>query len=123
MINHNNHDDCLLCPICKDLLIIPRLYPCGHNVCEECMIIADKTIEDEANHTIPIYRCPICRNETIQKWHNRPVNNSLIDVLCKISSDYALKHRNHERKKITDATEETIPKNVNLAYLSKHMRE
>lgn len=123
MLHQDAVDDCLLCPICKDLLMIPRLYSCAHNVCEECMILADKATEDDVTHTAPIYKCPICRDETLQKWYDRPVNNALIDVLCKISQEYQDKHSGHKKRKIADIPTATIPKNVNLAYLSKHIRE
>jgi len=119
----HDHDDCLLCPICKDLVMIPRLYGCGHNVCEECMINADKAVEDDLTHTVPIYKCPICRNETLHKWYDRPINNALIDVLCKISQEYSLKNDSHEKQKISEIPSAIIPKNVNLAYSSKHIRE
>jgi hypothetical protein len=116
-------DDCLLCPICKDLLMIPRLYSCGHNVCEECMILADKATEDDGTHVAPIYRCPICRDETLQKWYARPINTDLIDVLCKLSPEYQTKHSEHEKRNIADVPCSLIPKNVNLGYLSTHIRE
>ena len=116
------HDDCLLCPVCKDLLMIPRMYTCGHNVCEDCMINIDKTVEEDTIHALPIYKCPICRAETLAKWNDRPVNNTLIDVLCKISSDYKLKHTQYRKKNPMDFFPTTIPKNINLAYLCKNMR-
>jgi hypothetical protein len=119
----DNHDDCLLCPICKDLLIIPRLYSCGHNVCEECMLTTDKVLEEESNYSIPLYRCPICREETLQKWYDRPVNNTLIDVLCKISSEYQIRHNNHKKRQISDIPEKKFPPNVNIAYISQRIRE
>lgn len=118
-----NHDECLLCPICRDLLIVPRLYKCGHNVCEECMVNADKTTEEDYTHTAPVYKCPICRDETIQKWYDRPINNALIDVLCKLSIEYKLRNNQHIRKKVADIPESCVPNNVNLAYISKNIRE
>lgn len=121
--DHDDHDECLLCPICKDLLIIPRLYNCGHNICEECMLSTDKVLDDESNYSIPIYRCPICREETLQKWYDRPVNNTLIDLLCKISSEYKIRHNNHKRRQLSDIPEKNIPSSVNLAYISQHIRE
>ena len=121
--DNDDHDDCLLCPICKDLLIIPRLYNCGHNICEECMLSTDKVLDDDSNYSIPIYRCPICREETLQKWYDRPINNTLIDLLCKISSEYKIRHNNHKRRKLSDIPEKNIPSTVNLAYVSQHIRE
>ena len=117
----SQHDECLLCPICRDLLIIPRIYTCGHNVCEECMINTDKVVDEDTMHTLPIYKCPICRSETLAKWNDRPINNTLIDVLSKISPEYKLKHQHHQ-KKHSPASPTSIPQNVNLAYLCKNMR-
>jgi hypothetical protein len=123
LIQQDEDDDCLFCPICKDLLIMPRLYSCGHNVCEECMILADKATEDDVTHTAPIYKCPLCRDTSLQKWYDRPVNNALIDVLCKICRKYQVKHNGHEKRIIADVPSAIIPKNVNLARISKYIRE
>ena len=120
---HDDQDDYLLCPICKDLLIVPRLYNCGHNVCEECMLLTDKVLDENSPYTIPIYKCPICRAETMQKWYDRPINNTLIDILSRISSEYKIRNKHHKRRKISDIPEKTIPKNINLAYISHNIRE
>ena len=32
----------VICPICKEKMMLPRLYPqCGHTMCEPCMIKND----------------------------------------------------------------------------------
>ena len=117
-------DHHILCPVCHDLLLIPRMYSCGHNVCEECMIKADEAIRDDTmSMALPIYKCPICRNESISEWHDRPINTSLIDVLSKISSDYKLRHDTHKKRDVTDITERNLPNGINLGYVCKHMRE
>ena len=120
----SNHEDYLGCPICKDLLLIPRLYPCGHNICEECMITNDKTVSEETlGNSVPIYSCPLCRHQSLGEWHTRPVNTSLIDVLCKLSMDYKIQHESYKKKTKGMVETVTIPKNLNLAYLCKNIRE
>ena len=113
------------CPICQETMMIPRLYPCGHNICEECMIKNDQS-QNSSNPSmfqLPIYKCPICRNETIKEWWARPINNALIDVLCQLSDDYKSKHLNHQRVPETEYTEVVIPPNINLAYMCNKMRQ
>ena len=36
-----------MCPICKDYLLQPRIYECGHTICERCMINCDKSVKSE----------------------------------------------------------------------------
>ena len=110
------------CPVCKDIIINPRLYPCGHNVCEECMISSDKATQEDIVNSVPIYKCPICRGETMYQWYDRPVNNALIDIFCKLSDAYKRKNEQHSRKRQTDLPQ-FIPKNINLAFLSSKMRQ
>ena len=71
------------CPICKDLFIIPRIYECGHTICEECMKNIDKTDAEKYNSVFDVvhYSCPMCRFETIISWKNRPINHSLRQIL------------------------------------------
>ena len=74
-------NDCS-CPICREMMIMPRLYDCGHSICEVCMIKTDNMSQDNNTNTfqLPIFKCPICRNETNGEWHTRPVNHSLIQL-------------------------------------------
>jgi len=110
------------CPVCKEITINPRLYPCGHNVCEECMIASDKATQEDLVNSVPIYKCPLCRQETMTQWYDRPVNNALIDIFCKLSDAYKRKNDQHSRKRQTDLPQ-FIPKNINLAFLSSKMRQ
>ena len=121
-INNNTN---FLCPICHETMMIPRLYPCGHNICEECMIKNDhsQNSNTQSMSHLPIYKCPICRHETIKEWWSRPINNSLIDVLSQLSEEYKNKHLNHQRSSEETYAEVVIPQNINLAYMCKKMRE
>ena len=122
--NYEDYQDNITCPICSDLLLIPRMYGCGHNICEECMIKADKMIQDELPSSgIPIYKCPICREESISEWYSRPVNTTLIDLLSKISEEYRLRHKAHQRRDPLDVPEYDIPSGINLGFVSKNIRE
>ena len=122
--DYEDYQDNITCPICSDLLLIPRMYSCGHNICEECMIKADKMIQDELpSSAIPIYKCPICREESISEWYSRPVNTTLIDLLSKISEEYRLRHKTHQRRDPLDVPEYDIPSGINLGFVSKKIRE
>jgi len=111
------------CPICKDYLLIPRIYPCGHHICEECMIASDKNTHAHPA-TLPIYKCPICRCETSDEWWKRPVDTKLISVLCSMDCEYNTKHSEHKKRTRDEYnTEIDIPYNINLAHICKNMRE
>ena len=110
------------CPICKDSLLTPRIYPCGHHICEECMIKSDQNTHSESPAALPIYKCPICRHETMEEWWKRPIDTNLIDLLCKLSEDYKEKHESHSKHE-SEQLEITIPTNINLAHMCKNMRE
>ena len=82
MSNDNNHQ---LCPVCKDMMLIPRIYICGHTVCERCMIKTDK-LRDENNDlvfTATIYKCPLCRSQTYLDIESRPINRVVLEQLRK----------------------------------------
>lgn len=52
--------ECLVdCPICLQTLTSPKLLPCLHIYCKECLV---QTIRTE--HGVDILRCSICRNVT-----------------------------------------------------------
>lgn len=45
----------LTCPVCQDIFKDPRLLPCGHSLCLEC-------VERMVDHTSDVpFRCPNCR--------------------------------------------------------------
>ena len=119
-----NQDPHFLCPVCTETMMFPRLYPCGHNICEKCMIKNDETQKNNVvRGELPIFTCPICRHETIKEWWSRPINTTLIDVLSILSPEYKTKHANYEKIAHDSYTEVTIPNNINLAYICKNMRE
>ena len=31
------YDENLNCPVCLNIFVNPRIYECGHSVCEECI--------------------------------------------------------------------------------------
>ena len=107
------------CPICREMMIMPRLYDCGHSVCQECMIKSDNSAQESMTSLfqMPVYKCPLCRNETNGEWHTRPVNHSLIDILSqnedykKATEEYKLKNK-HDKDEITE-----IPETLNFSYI------
>ena len=40
-------DEHFYCPICRDIFMTPKLYDCGHTICEKCMIKMDETEEEK----------------------------------------------------------------------------
>ena len=68
-------------------------------------------------------KCPICREESISEWYSRPVNTTLIDLLSKISEEYRLRHKAHQRRDPLDVQEYDTPSGINLGFVSKNIRE
>jgi len=85
----SEYNECLNCPVCRDIYVTPKLYECGHTICEECMHNIDKQNENSmtSNFDAPIYKCPICRKESIIPYQDRPINHTLISLLDK-TKDY-----------------------------------
>ena len=109
------------CSICKDDMLIPRLYPqCGHTICESCMIKADKIINDSIGSAfiIPTYKCPLCRQKTLMPWYLRPINRYLLDLLRK-NELYETKYKKYQENAIPPLI---IPDNMNLAELTAKNR-
>lgn len=84
-INETN----LNCPVCLNIFVNPRIYSCGHSICEECMYKCDKENEGSvvSNFDTPVYKCPICRIESIVPYTNRPLNRRLMTIL-ETTKDY-----------------------------------
>jgi len=67
----------LTCPVCRELYQIPRVYACGHSVCEGCMVHMDRTTNAYSPFHLPLFRCPTCRAETTARTEQRPINHAL----------------------------------------------
>ena len=76
-----------LCPVCRSIFVRPRLYPCGHSVCSHCMQQSDDYTTARFIHSMRIYRCPVCRDETLSPWFRRPKNVALRQI-CEKHKDY-----------------------------------
>lgn len=120
-------DSQFYCTICNNLLLNPRVYECGHTLCEPCMINND--VVSNNNHTnifnLPIFKCPLCRHETTVQWYNRPKNQTLIDVLSvnpeyKQASDTYNNQINGENNLSERQLE--IPERINLSYVANTIR-
>lgn len=107
----------LNCPVCKDLYVRPRMYPCGHSCCEACMVTMDRLKAETSIYHTPLYQCPCCRAESIFKWYTRPINHALA-AICSL-------HRFHTMR-MEEATKEeedpSVPEDVNLRTLSTESR-
>ena len=78
--------DEIKCPICIETPLYPRLYECGHTVCEICMQNHDHA-ETDRNYCVfeaTNFTCPICRKSSITPWYLRPLNRALLDRKNKI---------------------------------------
>jgi len=74
------------CPVCRSIYVRPRMYECGHSICETCMHGTDQYTERYFNE-LPNYRCPVCRQESITPWYRRPLNQTL-DSICQGFPEY-----------------------------------
>ena len=94
------------CHICKELFTDPRLLPCGHTVCLECIynwresILEEYRISDEyriledMEDSVP---CPFCRQEFTTMPSRLPKNYSLLDNLGKIKESVSSGKRTSSR--------------------------
>tara|TARA_B110000908_G_scaffold172322_1_gene239034 strand:- start:420 stop:1259 length:840 start_codon:yes stop_codon:yes gene_type:complete len=105
----------ILCPICRDVFVYPRVYDCGHAVCETCMYEIDIRSRSPDTHTVEIHRCPVCRHPTLKSWNNRPLS-FLIERIASTHPDY--KKRKKEVIGLKDKRKSTlmiIPDTIDLA--------
>ena len=112
----------IYCPICRDLFIKPRIYECGHTVCEECMKNIDETDKKKYNSVFDVvhYTCPLCRFETITKCSDRPINHSLKQILEKLP-EYKKKVKNSNIDINEDIQDNSYLKCLNFSNISfKH---
>ena len=113
------------CPICMEAPLYPRLYECGHTVCEICMQNHDHA-ETDRNYNIfqaTNFTCPICRKTSISPWYIRPINRALLDILLK-DTEYIKKHEDYVCKRVDiSAKDIIIPENLDLSFISKQKRK
>ena len=111
------------CPICRDTMICPRMYPqCGHTLCEPCMIKNDCVEKDKCSSAfeVPIFSCPICRQTTLLSWFLRPINLLILQELRK-NQEYEEKY-NKYKKEQNDIRKSDIPVDMDLATITKKNR-
>jgi hypothetical protein len=116
--NKNNFN----CPICTNIIIRPRLYDCGHSVCQNCMVHIDNETNKlyENNTEAPLYKCPICRKTTHKPWFYRTRNLFLTDIVDKTfenDEEYLERNKNHNHNPMNN-----IPENQNLSLLCRRAR-
>jgi hypothetical protein len=112
------------CPICMELPLYPRLYNCGHTVCEICMKSHDNS-EKHRNYypfSATVYTCPICRDKTLSPWYKRVINRSLQDILL-TDATYKSKYDEYTSIRIDIDQGVDIPEDVDLTYLTKQKRK
>lgn len=109
------------CPVCTHIVTFPRIYDCGHSLCEDCMVQIDNEANkiSETSNKAPIYKCPICRKNTHKSWFNRPRNLFLMGIL-ENNSEYKqrVKEKIYQNNPL-----DNIPIDVNLSLLCKRSRE
>ena len=111
----------LKCPVCINIMTFPRIYDCGHSLCEECMIQIDNETNTRfrTRRDAVIYKCPLCRVITHKPWFSRPKNLFLMNIL----------ESNEEYRKIVGEKRyennplDNIPENINLSFLCSRSRE
>ena len=73
----------LECPICIDTFNNPRVLPCGHSICEECLINIIKNNSKSIQGRL-VMTCPECRFVFIIKnISNIPLNITLKNIIDK----------------------------------------
>jgi len=88
------------------------------------MINNDLSEGNDFTFTLPIYKCPTCRNQTTIPWFKRPRNYTLIDILSK-NEEYKKLHDEYMLNIDDKDNEETvlqIPHRVNLSHITHNVR-
>ena len=111
----------IICPICKDIMLLPRIYSCGHSICEPCMIQTDSVNEENNDRvfTATIYKCPLCRDETYLSIEYRPINRALLDQLRQ-NSNYEEQYNQYIENKENNSPE--YSKDIDLSKLTIQKR-
>ena len=134
------------CPVCQCIFVNPKIYHCGHSVCEVCMFRIDLAATEESQlNTLPLFRCPVCRSACHESTKSRSYNHSLNEIILiqnKNCTEYQNRISEVEQEKMEimqDVDEECIDvdlmlrigvkrncennNRLNLADISKAIRE
>lgn len=72
----------LPCPVCKEAMVLPRLFPqCGHTICTACHMQLDRRCRTSHLGFGVDVKCPLCRKHTTVPAALRPVNSALHGLL------------------------------------------
>ena len=105
--------ECPNCPVCRSVYVRPRIYECGHSICETCMHGVDEYTERYFNE-LPNYRCPVCRQETLVPWYRRPINQTLQGI-CETFPEYESRVQEVEKLNVS---KDNIEDNIDLQKLA-----
>lgn len=102
-----------LCPVCRSIFVRPRIYECGHSICENCMKGMDQYTERYFRE-LPNFKCPVCRHSTLIPWYRRPRNQRLQSI-CEGFPEYET--RQAEVEKLV-ASEKMEDDDIDIATLA-----
>jgi hypothetical protein len=112
-----------VCPVCRDLMVMPRLFSCGHSVCSPCHFRLDAAAESARRGSWGIVhvRCPMCRRVTSMSAGLRPINTSLNSVIeAAVGKEYTDKVA--EFKAQTESTVVAIDFDADLGRIANNNR-
>jgi hypothetical protein len=77
-----------VCSICLELMIPPErqpiiLFPCGHNLCKDCIFEYPPKGPIKKNLKLKLDKCTLCR----QKIESYALNQSLMALICTYSNN------------------------------------
>jgi hypothetical protein len=82
--------DYLACPVCKELIVSPAMFKCGHSVCQLCSFAA-------TDYQVP---CPVCKGTS-----DRPVVNYMVKSIVEAQFPKEAKKRQKDVEILTECKE------------------
>ena len=87
--------------VCMYILQNQPFYACGHTVCLHCMRSCDEATQAPFMNSLTVYKCPVCRHETLTPWFDRP-RNLVVQSLCEAHEDYRTRSEESRRHTCTE---------------------
>lgn len=106
-----------LCPVCRSIFVRPRIYECGHSICENCMKGMDQYTERYFRE-LPNFKCPVCRHSTLIPWYRRPKNQRLQSI-CEGFPEYETRQAEVEKLVASEKLEDDDIDIANLAITER----